>query len=156
MLYDFGYPRIAVSSWKPSTWKAKDKKCRLNVCSYILSPPPIFWTLRSFLFMCTHINHEHNKKATALGCPGPTPASLTQLVWYWLASFVVFFFTIISPQVILICSCCCWVASIVSDSVRPHRWKPMRLPGPRDSPGKNTGVGCHALLTNQQLYANIK
>ena len=30
--------------------------------------------------------------------------------------------------------------------VRPHRWKLTRLPGPWDSPGKNTGVGCHFLL----------
>ena len=28
----------------------------------------------------------------------------------------------------------------------PHRWQPTRLPGPWDSPGKNTGVGCHFLL----------
>ena len=34
----------------------------------------------------------------------------------------------------------------VSDSVRPHRWKPTRLPRPWDSPSKNTGVGCHFLL----------
>ena len=35
---------------------------------------------------------------------------------------------------------------VVSDSVRPHRWQPTRLPHPWDSPGKNTGVGCHFLL----------
>ena len=34
----------------------------------------------------------------------------------------------------------------MSDSVQPHRWQPTRLPGPWDSPGKNTGVGCHFLL----------
>ena len=34
----------------------------------------------------------------------------------------------------------------MSDSVRPHRWQPTRLPRPWDSPGKNTGVGCHFLL----------
>ena len=38
------------------------------------------------------------------------------------------------------------VASVVSDSVRPHRRKSTRLPRPWDSPGKNTGVGCHFLL----------
>ena len=43
-------------------------------------------------------------------------------------------------------SCCCSVASVVSDSVRPHRRQPTRLPHPWDSPGKNTGVGCHFLL----------
>ena len=34
----------------------------------------------------------------------------------------------------------------MSDSVRPHRWQPTRLCHPWDSPGKNTGVGCHFLL----------
>ena len=34
----------------------------------------------------------------------------------------------------------------MSNSVRPHRRQPIRLPGPWDSPGKNTGVGCHFLL----------
>ena len=30
--------------------------------------------------------------------------------------------------------------------MRPHRWQPTRLLRPWDSPGKNTGVGCHFLL----------
>ena len=34
----------------------------------------------------------------------------------------------------------------MSDSVWPHRWQPTRLHRPWDSPGKNTGVGCHCLL----------
>ena len=34
----------------------------------------------------------------------------------------------------------------MSDSVRPHRRQLTRLPRPWDSPGKNTGVGCHFLL----------
>ena len=34
----------------------------------------------------------------------------------------------------------------MSDSVRPYRWQPIRLPSPWDSLGKNTGVGCHFLL----------
>ena len=34
----------------------------------------------------------------------------------------------------------------MSNSVRPHRWQPTRLPCPWDSPGKNTGVGCCFLL----------
>ena len=31
-------------------------------------------------------------------------------------------------------------------TLRPHRQQPTRLPCPWDSPGKNTGVGCHFLL----------
>ena len=34
----------------------------------------------------------------------------------------------------------------MSDSVRPHRRQPTRPHRPWDSPGKNTGVGCHFLL----------
>ena len=34
----------------------------------------------------------------------------------------------------------------MSNCVRPQRWQPTRLPCPWDSPGKNTGVGCHFLL----------
>ena len=34
----------------------------------------------------------------------------------------------------------------MSNSVRPHRQQPTRLRCPWDSPGKNTGVGCHCLL----------
>ena len=34
----------------------------------------------------------------------------------------------------------------MSDSVRPHRQQPTRPRCPWDSPGKNTGVGCHFLF----------
>ena len=44
------------------------------------------------------------------------------------------------------CCCCCLVALVVFNSVRPQRWQRSRLPRPWDSPGKNTGVGCHFLL----------
>ena len=39
----------------------------------------------------------------------------------------------------------------MSDSVRPHRWQSTRFPRPWDSPGKNTGVGCHFLLLDSTL-----
>ena len=39
----------------------------------------------------------------------------------------------------------------MSDSVRPHRRQPIRLPCPWDSPGKNTGVGCHFLLQRMKV-----
>ena len=44
------------------------------------------------------------------------------------------------------CCCYCCIASVMSDSVIPHRQQPTRLPHPWYSPGKNTGVGCHFLL----------
>ena len=39
----------------------------------------------------------------------------------------------------------------MSDSVRLHRRHLTRLPGPWDSPGKNTGVGCHFLLQHMKV-----
>ena len=38
--------------------------------------------------------------------------------------------------------------------MQPHRWQPTRLLCPWDSPGKNTGVGCHCLLQEytEELY----
>ena len=41
--------------------------------------------------------------------------------------------------------------SVVSDSVRTHRQQPTRLHRPWDSPGKNTGVGCHFLLQTMKV-----
>ena len=41
---------------------------------------------------------------------------------------------------------CCCITAVLSDSVRPHRWQPTRLPRPWDSPGKNSGLGCQFLL----------
>ena len=47
----------------------------------------------------------------------------------------------------------------MSDSVRPHRRQPTRLPHPWDSPGKNTGVGCHFLLqfnlSSQRVFLKL-
>ena len=60
--------------------------------------------------------------------------------WLWLRSLVK----------MLLLSCVSYssltAAAKLSDSVRPHRRQPTRLPRPWDSPGKNTGVGCHFLL----------
>ena len=39
----------------------------------------------------------------------------------------------------------------MSDSVQPHGRQPTRLLCPWDSPGKNTGVGCHFLLQGMKV-----
>ena len=41
--------------------------------------------------------------------------------------------------------------TVISDSVRPHRWQPTRLCCPWDSPGKNTGVGRHFFLHGMKV-----
>ena len=44
----------------------------------------------------------------------------------------------------------------MSDSVRPHRRQPTRLPRPWDSPGKNTGVDCHFLLQCMKVKLKVR
>ena len=44
------------------------------------------------------------------------------------------------------CGHACYVISVMSDSLQPCGSQPTRLLCPWDSPGKNTGMGCHALL----------
>ena len=39
----------------------------------------------------------------------------------------------------------------MSDPVQLHRQQPTRLPRPWDSPGKNTGMGCHFLLQGMKV-----
>ena len=73
-------------------------------------------------------------------------ASVTYIVWF---TSITFFNVPITDLVFFALApacCCCCVASVVSDSVRPHRRQPTRLPCPWDSPGKNTGGGCHFRL----------
>ena len=42
--------------------------------------------------------------------------------------------------------CACSVASVMSNSLKPHEPQPTRLLCPWDSPGKKTGVNSHAFL----------
>ena len=55
------------------------------------------------------------------------------LTWFLQTSIIYIFCAVLS-------------LSVVSDSLQSHGWQPARLLCPWDSPGKNTGVGCHALI----------
>ena len=53
----------------------------------------------------------------------------------------------LSPIIKLLCKACVYVSSsVLSNSLQPHGLGPTRLLCPWNSPGKNTGVGCHFLL----------
>ena len=43
----------------------------------------------------------------------------------------------------------------MSDSMQPHRRQPNRLLHPRDSPGKNTVVGCHFLFLANGMSSKL-
>ena len=51
--------------------------------------------------------------------------------------------------------CCCSAGSVASDSLQPRGLQPARLLCPWDSPGKNPGVGCHALLQGNFLTQGL-
>ena len=40
-------------------------------------------------------------------------------------------------------------------TVRPHRWQSTSLRRPWDSPGKNTGMGCHCLLQCMKVKSEV-
>ena len=76
---------------------------------------------------------------------------LSQKDWYNFAICRQMYEIIALLKYHLLQTLCCKVASVVSDSVRPQRRQPTRLPRPWDSPGKNTGVGCHFLLQGMRV-----
>ena len=84
-------------------------------------------------------NHLNLQFTEDLQCQTPTRSDTVLRILYCI-------FVQVLGRLYHYCCCCCQVASVVSDSVRPHRQQPTRLPHPWDSPGKNTGLGCHFLL----------
>ena len=80
---------------------------------------------------------------TKLSVPHTT---VTLFYSYYYNTFFVAFCIHIIPDLTLYFYLFVAAAAVVSDSVWPHRWQPTRLPRPWDSPGKNTGVGCHFLF----------
>ena len=59
-------------------------------------------------------------------------------------------------DIALVSGCCCKVTSVMSDSVRPHRWQPTRLPHPWDSPGKNTGALINISVTESLMSFPVR
>ena len=52
----------------------------------------------------------------------------------------------VTPRVLWEKKCESVTCSVMFDSLWPHGLQPTKLLCPWDSPGKNTGVGCHSLL----------
>ena len=93
-----------------------------------------------YLFVCGDLSSQTRDWTSAL-CSGSRRVLITGLLGKSQISIHLILSTVLWGRY-----CYCYVTSVVSDSVRPHRRQPTRLPRPWDSPGKNTGVGCHFLL----------
>ena len=77
-------------------------------------------------------------------------------VWvYTNAHMYLYFYIHMNIYVHIYKPAACQVASVVSDSVRPHGLQPTRLLHPWDFPGNSTGVGCHCLLPYTNLHVFI-
>ena len=66
----------------------------------------------------------------------------------WFSSVSPLYFFIKQP--FFIHNCMCVSHSVMFDSLRPYELQPARLLGAQNSPGKNTGVGCHFL--HQRIF----
>ena len=79
----------------------------------------------------------HTRMWSGLPCPPPgdLPDPGTKLAFLVSPALAGVFFTTAAAKSLQSCPTLCH-----------PRWQPTRLPRPWDSPGKNTGVGCHFLL----------
>ena len=96
----------------------------------------LYWTLRQMGWT------NHTKEvACHLSAHG---LHLVLLIFY--SPFPSRSFCAVTESENCVCVHACSVASIMSNSLWPQGPWPTRFFHPRDSPGKNIGVGCHALL----------
>ena len=99
-----------------------------------------------FLLQCMKVDSEReSEREVAQSCPtlsDPMDCSLPGSTVHGIfQARVLEWGAIAFSAIAFLCRCCCHVASVLSDSMQPHRQQPTRLPRPWDSPGKNTGMG---------------
>ena len=100
-----------------------------------------------FLLQCMKVNSESEVAQACLMPSDPMDCSLPGSSVHGICQARVLEWVAIAFSLInLAAAAAARSLQVVSDSVRPHRRQPTRLPRPWDSPGKNTGVGCHFLL----------
>ena len=113
----------------------------------------VYGVRRGFNFILLYILFQtfHKYVCSCLVFPAPFTKETVFSPLYILASFVknkvdtwVYFW---ASYIIIINSYYYYKSLQLCPTLcNPHRRQPIRLPCPRDSPGKNTGVGCHFLL----------
>ena len=104
--------------------------------------PVATWRINWFQFLSIvwnicyfHIHRNNLRIYTGTSSPASLPVLFSSFNLSTVFTHLIPWVTLFSPP-----------ATVVSNSVQPHRRQPTRLPHPWDSPGKNTGVDCHFLL----------
>ena len=129
------------SCWKPIYLWTESLLAHVSDCPFQLS---------SFVFSPTHDTRHMSLPVLAFQHFDRLVSSFSNLSTVSLSSLfspVPFLFVVVlkvSSTVVL-------VTPVVSDSLKPCGVSPTRLLCPWDSPGKNTGVGCHTLLQGIKL-----
>ena len=93
----------------------------------------------------------HTQVSFHVSCQNPSFLSFVLALWrsaFWIcASYV---------KSGILYLCLVFIRSVVSNSLRPHVLLPARLFCPQDTPGKNTGVGCHFSSPEDLPYPGIE
>ena len=96
-----------------------------------------------------HLNFRRVRcrPSDGLNCPNVASHGIQSFCLFFSRKHVLFVFLLAKPYDVWdFTSPVCINCLVVSDSLRPQGLEPARLLCPWDSPGKNTGVGCHPLL----------
>ena len=141
-----GTLQLLLTEWSVQKKAVLEKVCKLCVCMLsrsVVSDSVTPWTVAHQAPLSMGFSRQTHWSGLPCPLPGGLPDSGMESISLASPASAVEFFT---SWAIGEGSCCCWVTSVLADSVRPRRRQPTRLPRPWDSPGKNTGVGCHCLL----------
>ena len=114
-----------------------------------------FWTIKE-VFACTNLRQTNIKKKKKKEkfcvslCPPLEFLTTKSTSWRQALRFLVLLTA--HNTILLKASTNTYVSrSVMSNSLQPHELWPTSLLWPWNSPGKNTGVGCHALLQRISL-----
>ena len=102
-------------------------------------------------FMVSDFVWPHRRQPTRLLCPWDSPGKNTGVGCHFLLQFRISWPKMNVNNFQIICVCVRVSCLVVSDCLGQHGVQPTRLPRPWDSPGKNTGVGCHFFLQCREV-----
>ena len=92
----------------------------------VLAGPCLHASLSNFFLLYCHFQHIQSREV--------------EIIWWLLSPFIKNFVVLVNYSIL------CAKSLQSYPTVQPHGLQPASLLCPWDSPGKNTGVGCHALF----------
>ena len=133
--------------------------CTLNYFFILLVTvflTPMSFTYPSYIFggfqyLTQHLSHRISIEFCSQGWINDLKANLV-LHWGFKLRCIHLFMECVLSSFFMPSHTLLLVASVMPNFVRPHRRQSTRLLCPWDSPGKNTGVGCHFFFQCMHAY----